>query len=141
MNEFIFFKKSFLCTIFSLFLILGVTVSCKKYTTPNRVSKVIVVDSWTIQNFFFEGASITTEFSEQVFSFEEGGSILAKGIIESVGIWSVGLNKNPATLYLSNFLTYPMSAFNDDWTVDSCSKKEIKLSSGDNSLVLKKVDN
>lgn len=126
--------------IFWVIFTLGLSLSCKKYTTPKKVARVIVVDSWTIQSFFFEGLSITNDFSEHVYAFDENNTVQAKGIVGSVGTWTVGLNKNPATLYLSNFFGYPMSTLNDDWTVDSCSKEEIKLSSGENSVVLKKVD-
>ncbi|MBL1281149.1 MAG: hypothetical protein COA33_012800 [Fluviicola sp.] len=132
--------KAFLL-LFSIIVTLALVSSCKKYTTPNKVSRIIVKDSWRIQSFFFQGNSITIDFASQVFSFEEEGGVLAKGITGNVGVWDVGANKNPAILYLSNFLNYPLMTLNDDWTVDSASKKEIKLSSGENSLSLIKVGN
>ena len=113
--------------------------SCKKYTTPNKVKKHIVKDSWSIQSFFLNGSSITADFNNQALSFVDGGGVLASGVTGNVGIWSLGLNKNPATLYLSNFQNYPLSELNRDWRVDSCSKKEMKFSNGDNSFVLKKI--
>tara|TARA_R110002072_G_scaffold929_4_gene7498 strand:+ start:13249 stop:13674 length:426 start_codon:yes stop_codon:yes gene_type:complete len=141
MENRIFTPPKAILLLVNMAVILVLVSSCKKYTTPNRVSKVIVKDSWRIQSFFFQGNSITIDFSGQVFSFEDEGGVLAKGITGNVGVWDVGANKNPAILYLSNFLNYPMMTLNDDWTVDSCSKKEIKLSSGENSLSLIKVDN
>lgn len=132
-------RKGLFVSIALLMLIGLSTLSCKKYTTPNKVKKSLVKDSWRIQTFFLDGNSITADFSNQALSFDESGGVLAKGVVGNAGAWSVGLNKNPATLFLSNFLTYPLSALNKDWTVDSCSKKEIKLSGGNSSLTLVKV--
>ena len=126
-----------------VFLILFVSValfSCTKYTTPNKVSKSIVEDSWSISNFYFNGTSVTSEYTGDVFTFYDNGTVYLQGNTEFIGKWSVGLNKNPATLYLSSFLGVPLSNFNDDWTVESCSKKEIVLSSGENEINLAKVD-
>jgi len=128
-------------TLLLLFILASIGFSgCKKYTTPNKVEKTIVKDSWRIQTFFLDGNSISTDINDQILSFEDGGGVLAKGVIGNVGTWSVGLNKNPATLFLSNFINYPLDALNKDWTVDSCNKKEIKISNGNSSVLFRKVE-
>jgi hypothetical protein len=85
-------------------LLLFAVAGCTKYTTPRKVSKRIVDGSWTITSFTIDGESVASQYAGYTFGFGESGSVIVKasaiGLSES-GSWELGLNKNPAILYLS----------------------------------------
>ncbi len=114
--------------------LVGTFGACKKYTTPRRVEKIISVDSWTVKRFLSNGEVITSEFEGKSFGFGESKNIVVSEDENATGQWGTGLNKNPATLYITGFSYEPYTLLNDDWSVVSCSKKEFVLEADNGSL-------
>lgn len=101
---------------------------CSKYTTPKKVERKIVDGSWTLSNFTIDGESVIENYAGYSFAFTEGGGVLVKGpSFTSSGAWEMGLNKNPAILYLSFSPEGGLEYLADDWQVVEMRKNLMKL--------------
>ena len=120
-----------------LVILLFAGVACEKHVTPNKVERKLDDENWDIVNFYFVDTNITDAFTGDVFSFEEDGTVVIAGQWNTIGTWSVGLNKNPTKLYIGGFSQEPYSWMNDDWIVESISNEQMTLTddSGTNELV------
>ncbi len=121
-------------------------LACAKYTTPKKVSRKIIDGSWKITALTSGGQSIIESFQEYSFSFTEDGTMLLKGStpITAKGSWDLGLNKNPAILYLSFPPVGGLEYLSDDWQVTEMTSKKMALKSNDagvlsNIMVFQKI--
>lgn len=135
--QFIYKKCIVLGLMFGLLLAFS---SCKKYTTPRKTERIIQKDSWQINSFFLSEQYLGDLFEDKGMTFEEDGTVLVKGEEDIAGQWSVGLNKNPANLFLSNFNGEPLFFLNNDWEVTSLTKKSFTLESDGNTIVFNKIE-
>jgi hypothetical protein len=112
----------------ALALVLLAFNGCSKYTTPKKVERKIVDGSWTMTNFTLDGESIIDNYTGYTFGFGEGGGVIVKGpSFTSNGSWEMGLNKNPAILYLSFLPEGGLEFLADDWQVVEMRKNLMKL--------------
>jgi hypothetical protein len=129
--------KNGMLVAFILLLFAG----CSKYTTPRKVEKRISEGTWKISAFTSGGSSVSTQYAEYTFNFNEGGSVTVKnnGATIAYGSWEVGLGKNPAILYLGFPPVAGLEYLADDWQVTEMKKDLMRLkrndSGGDNSSV------
>lgn len=117
-----------------LIAVFGMLSGCTKYTTPSKVSRRIVNDSWTIQSFTIDGQSVTSNYSGYTFSFADDGGISVKAIaagFSATGAWEMGLDKNPAILYLSFAPGGGLEYLADDWQVVEMQKSLMRLKRND----------
>lgn len=119
--------KKWLFAVVALLLIVG--NSCSKYTTPRKVERLIVDGSWTLTSFTVDGESVLENYSGYTFGFgEEGGAVVrGPGNFTSSGSWEVGLNKDPAILYLSFQPEGGLEFLADDWQVVEIKKDLMRL--------------
>jgi hypothetical protein len=119
--------KNWLVMACALLLFAG----CSKYTTPRKVEKRISEGTWKISTFTIEGNSVLDTYSDYTFAFGESGSVAVKGGISASGAWEVGLNKNPAILYLSFPPAGGLEYLADDWQVTEMEKNRMHLKRND----------
>ncbi len=110
-------------------LLLIVSNSCSKYTTPRKVERLLVDGSWTLTAFTIDGESVLDVYQGYSFGFgEEGGAVVrVSGSFASSGSWEVGLDKNPAILYLSFPPVAGLEYLADDWQVVEIKKDLLRL--------------
>jgi hypothetical protein len=106
-------------------------VGCSKYTTPRKVEKRISEGTWRIATFTINGNSVSGQYADCTFAFGEGGGVSVKGAISAAGAWEVGLNKNPAILYLSFPPVGGLEYLADDWQVTEMQKNLMRLKRND----------
>jgi hypothetical protein len=119
---------------FGVIVIFGIISGCTKYTTPSKVSRRIINDSWTISSFTIDGQSVTSNYSGYTFAFEDGGGITVKAVaagFSATGAWKMGLVKNPAILYLSFAPGGGLEYLADDWQVVEMQKSLMRLKRND----------
>lgn len=123
--------RNWMLVAFTLLLFTG----CTKYTTPRKVEKRIVEGTWKITTFTVEGNSVVSQYSNYTFTFGEGGgvSVRSSGSSIAAGSWEVGLNKNPAILYLSFPPVGGLEYLADDWQVTEMKKDRMRLKVNDDS--------
>jgi hypothetical protein len=121
--------KNWIIVVCAMLLFVG----CSKYTTPRKVEKRITKGSWTITTFTIEGESVVLNYALSTFTFGDGGDISVNGGIEANGHWEVGLNKNPAILYLSFPPVGGLEYLADDWQVVEMKKDLMRLKRNDDS--------
>jgi hypothetical protein len=131
--------KNWLVMACALLLFAG----CSKYTTPRKVEKRITEGTWKITAFTIEGNSVVDMYTDYTFAFSESGGVSVKGGISASGAWEVGLNRNPAILYLSFPPTGGLEYLADDWQVAEMQKNMMRLKRNDgdgsnSSLIFKK---
>ncbi len=102
---------------------------CEKQVSPNKVERKITEGRWAISSFTFLDSLVTTDYSNKLFGFGEGGVVAVQNEPNNGGSWSVGLNKKPTILYLGSFINDPYTRLNDDWEVLTCSSDQITLQS------------
>lgn len=111
------------------------STACEKYTTPNKVEKKLTKGSWKVTTCTYQGVNITPDFVTEALTFTEDNLIKVKSNVVISGVWSTGLNKNPATLNITNFAVSPLDKLNGDWSVLSCTSNTVMLESYNGSLV------
>ena len=92
-------------------------IACSKYTTPKKVHRKLVVNTWLVNEFIDNQKSIVNKFSGIGFNFAKDGTVLTTSQSRVSGTWSVGSNSNPAIIYLNFPNTDSMNIFSDDWIV------------------------
>lgn len=131
--------KNWMMVVCAVFLLTG----CAKYTTPRKVERKISDGTWKISSFTEDGVSIAANYQFYTFSFRESGDVKVSGQISTNGSWKLGLNRNPAILYLSFPPVGGLEYLADDWQVTEMQKNRMTLQRNDDSgdggkLVFKK---
>jgi len=116
---------------------------CTKYTTPRKVERRITEGTWTISSFTIDGVSVAANYQGYNFSFSETHNVKVGGSFSASGSWELGLNKNPAILYLSFPPVGGLEYLADDWQVTEMARNRMTLQRNDDSgaggkLVFKK---
>jgi len=106
---------------------------CTKYTTPRKVERRISDGSWTISSFSVNGESVALLYAGYNFNFGEEGNIKVSGEFSANGSWELGLNRNPAILYLSFPPVGGLEYLSDDWQVAEMKKDLMRLERNDSS--------
>ncbi len=114
--------------VFLLLVAFTVLVACGKYTTPNKVNRMIVKGSWNMAEFIDNGNSILSKYAGVALTFSEGGQLATTSEHTVYGSWETGSNRNPALLYI-NFTdeTDSLHVLSDDWVVYKLTKNECIL--------------
>ena len=100
--------------------------SCKKYSSPNKVKRVLTEGRWKVNYLFVDGVDIANQFSEYTFTFAEDGDINVIGEETIDGSWTTDVNKNPTNLILQLTPFLPFNELNADWTLSLLSKDKIQ---------------
>lgn len=136
-------KKRFtLRYITCLVLLAAVTAlsGCKKYSSPNKVKRVITEGTWKVNYLFVDGVDRADEFSEYRFKFFEDGDINVIGEETIDGSWKTDVNKNPTNLMLQLTPFLPFNELNADWKLSILSKDKIEgeviINGGNNTDIL-----
>lgn len=141
-NRQFFFRGASLLGALLIFVLLN--AGCEKYSSPNKVERIIVDGRWKFTNAFIDNVNVTTVFEPYSFSFAEDGNITVHGDATITGNWSTGIEKNPTTLDLTLTPFAPFYDLNADWTVTSCKKDRMTLeldgAAGTDVLILSKVE-
>lgn len=129
-----------LIVVFALFFA-GVSLgSCKKYSSPNKVKRVLTKGTWKVNYLFVDGVDISNEFSAYKFDFAEDGDITVIGEETIDGSWDTDVNKNPTNLILQLTPFLPFNELNADWTLSRLSKDKIQgeviINGGSNTDIL-----
>lgn len=126
----------------TLFLLLG--AGCEKYSSPNKVERIIVNGRWKFTSAFIDNANVTTVYAPYSFTFSQEGKITVIGDATITGNWSTGIEKNPTTLDLTLTPFAPFYDLNADWTVTTCKKDRMTLelvgAASTDVLILSKVE-
>ena len=131
--------KNWIMVLTAMLLFAG----CTKYTTPRKVEKRISKGTWKISSFTVDGLSVAADYQFYTFSFAEDGDISVGGGISASGSWELGLNRNPAILYLSFPPVGGLEYLADDWQVTDMQRDLMRLERNDSngsggSLVFRK---
>ena len=122
----------------------GANTSCEKYSSPNKVERHIVNGSWKLTSAFIDNNDVTDVYENYSFTFSQQGDIDVLGDETISGIWSTGIERNPATLSLTLTPFAPFCDLNADWTVTTCKKDrmtlELRGSSSIDILIISKVN-
>ncbi len=116
--------------LFCAFLLFA---GCTKYTTPKKVERRITKGTWKISSFSVDGESVATFYEDYKFAFGESGNIKVSGGLSATGSWELGLNKNPAILYLSFPPVGGLEYLADDWKVTDMQKDLMRLERNDDA--------
>ncbi len=115
-------------SVLALLAILVVTSSsCEKYSSPNKVERIIVDGRWKLTSAFIDNVNVTSVFEPYSFSFADNGDITVHGDATITGNWSTGIEKNPTTLNLTLTPFAPFYDLNADWTVTTCKNERMTL--------------
>jgi len=114
--------------IFAL-LALVLLAGCAKRTNPKNVERRITKGSWTVASFSIGGESLAENYAFYAFTFKESGETMVLGQDGDVftGSWNLGLNRNPAVLYLNFPPGGGLEYLADDWEVVKSTRSELKL--------------
>ena len=127
----------------TLLVFVGISTGCEKYSSPNKVKRHIVNGTWRLSSAFIDNADVTSDYENYSFTFSQAGDIDVIGEETISGNWSVGIERNPATLSLTLTPFDPFYHLNADWTVTTCKKDrmtlELRGSSAIDILILSKV--
>ena len=138
----LFFNRLLALALFAL--LVTSTISCEKYSSPNKVERIIVNGRWKLTNAFIDNVNVTNVFEPYSFSFAENGNITVHGDATITGNWSTGIEKNPTTLDLTLTPFAPFYDLNADWTVTTCKKDRMTLeldgAAATDVLILSKVE-
>lgn len=122
------------------FILLG----CSKYSSPNKVKRIITEGTWEVSYLYINGTSHEDEYNSYSFNFQEDNSIIVNGDETIDGTWTTDVNKNPTTLELQLTPFIPFNLLNADWTVTYISKTKIEgevyTDSGKDLLILNKLN-
>lgn len=121
--------KNWLVAAFALLLIAG----CSKYTTPRKVERHLTNGTWKISTFSVDGNTLTNVYTAYTFAFGEKGNVKVKGGFNAKGSWELGLDRNPAVLYLSFPPAGNLEYIADDWEVKKIKKDKMELKRVDNT--------
>jgi hypothetical protein len=116
-------------------VLLGSTTSCEKYSSPNKVERLIVNGSWKLTSAFIDNNEVTALYANYSFTFSSAGNIDVIGEPTISGIWSTGIEKNPTTLNLTLTPFAPFYDLNADWTVTTCTKDRMTLELAGGSFI------
>jgi len=137
------FSKGFKLSCFLLLVLATFIVSCDK-ASPGKVERKITKDSWVIVTFNYQSIDVAEDYLNYRFGFaEEGGDVVVfiNGLnTGQPGEWSVGLNNDPTTLYLSGFINAPLTILNDDWTVTTITSDNMSLESDGNTISMQRLE-
>jgi len=130
-------RSSFsLLAIFGLFALLLVGgSSCEKYSSPNKVERLIVDGTWKLSSAFIDNNEVTADYVNYSFNFSADGEIDVIGEPTISGIWTTGIEKNPTTLNLTLTPFDPFYHLNADWTVTTCKKDRMTLELAGSSAI------
>jgi uncharacterized membrane protein len=131
-------------TVALLSLMVVTSLSCEKYSSPNKVKRIIVEGRWKFTNAFIDNVNVTNVYEPYSFSFAENGNITVHGDATITGNWSTGIEKNPTTLNLTLTPFAPFYDLNADWTVTTCKNDRMTLeldgATATDVLILSKVE-
>ena len=113
---------------FLLLAVLPLASGCKKYSSPNKVSRLIVKDKWKVSYLYINGAEVTGLFSDYRFLFSENGNITVQGEPTISGKWTTNDQSNPTNLEINLTPFLPFNNLNADWSLDICSHKRMEMS-------------
>ncbi|MDG1330790.1 MAG: hypothetical protein P8P74_00555 [Crocinitomicaceae bacterium] len=119
-----FVRFAFLIT---LLVLVGAGSGCEKYSSPNKVERHIVNGTWKLTSAFIDNVDVTTTYENYSFTFSQAGDVDVIGDETISGIWSTGIEKNPATLSLTLTPFDPFYHLNADWTVTTCKSDRMTL--------------
>src|SRR6218665_2658859 len=118
----------------SLAVLFLVTSACSKHTTPRRVKRVLPEGSWKITSFTIEGVSVTENYNEYSFGFDEEGGVRVFGSgFSASGSWETGLNRNPCILYFGFSPVGGLEYLAGDWQVTQIKKDVLTLKKNDSN--------
>lgn len=114
--------------IIFVFAILGAVLACKKNSSPKKVDRLIVGQSWKLEKWIDNNVNLSEVFENYTYSFNKEKEFISVGPDSTVrGSWDTQDRKNPAVLILSFPGTVKDSALADDWNIVYLSKDEFRL--------------
>lgn len=108
-------------------VLLGMNSGCEKYSSPNKVERLIVNGSWKLTSAFIDNNDVTDAYANYSFTFSKEGVVDVIGEPTISGKWETGIEKNPTTLNLTLTPFAPFYDLNADWTVTTCKKDRMTL--------------
>lgn len=109
-------------------LLIFLFTGCAKRTNPKMVKRKISDGTWTLAAVTFaDGSSAAEAYAGYKFNFSESSSLVVTGNYSAKGKWELGLNRNPAILYMSFPPGGGLEYLSDDWEVVEMRKTTMRL--------------
>ncbi|MFT7344010.1 MAG: hypothetical protein ACI9XP_000588 [Lentimonas sp.] len=113
---------------FILIATLFLAISCKKRSTPFKVRRTMVENTFVISRFVDNGVNITTDFSGTTLFFGEDRTISISPDDTLVAAYSIPDNaSNPTNVIFYLPDTNKFAPLSDDWSVVFITGKEFRL--------------
>ena len=126
--------------LFGAFALLG----CSKYSSPNKVKRIITEGTWKVAYLYINGSDLTSDYNPYAFNFQEDNNIIVVGDPTIDGTWTTDVNKNPTTLELQLTPFVPFNRLNADWTITLLKndrlEAEVQTDSGKDLIILTQLN-
>ncbi len=114
--------------ILMLFVFGAVFAACKKNSSPKKIDRLIVGETWKLAKFIDGNVNYTETFENYSYLINKEKEFVSIGPDSTVrGSWDTQDRKNPAVLIISLPVNIVDSALGDDWNVVFLSKDEFRL--------------
>ncbi len=108
--------------------VLGAALACKKNSSPKKIDRLIVGESWKIGKWIDNNVNYTDVFKNYVYTANKEKEFISAGPDSIVrGSWDAQDRKNPAVFIINLPATVKDSSLGDDWNMVFLSKDEFRL--------------
>ena len=108
--------------------VLGAALACKKNSSPKKIERLIVGESWKIRKWIDNNVNYRDVFKNYVYTANKEKEFISAGPDSIVrGSWDTQDRKNPAVFIINLPVTVKDSSLGDDWNMVFLSKDEFRL--------------
>ncbi len=112
----------------ALLILTAFAPACKKRSTPKRIDRLIMGQTWRLEKIIDSNINYSAEYSGYTFDFTKEMQLnVATPDSTFTGLWDRQEVKNPAILILTTPNAGPTKRLGDDWNVIFLSKDEFRL--------------
>lgn len=114
--------------LIALLVIAAFAPACKKRTTPRRIDRLIMGETWRLEKIIDSNINYSLAYSGYTFKFTKEMNLNITTPDSTIaGLWDRQEEKNPAVLILTTANVGPTKRLGDDWNVVFLSKDEFRL--------------